>query len=613
MILDHKMKKMKNSKILFFLLIGLMLGVSSCRNDEDRIIEIIDPNVGIMVEGAVSGQVTDTNGNALASATVSLEGTSITTNENGLYSFGNLELMEGSRVVLKVSRQNYFETSRAFTVTRNRSIVDFELIVKAVVPITFDSSNELEWSFSTDGLISSVNIPADAYVFNGTNTPYNGVVNIFTRFINPADRDRTNSIPGDLGGIDANGEEVQLGSFGMLAVELESPSGEKLNLAEGIEATIRLEIPEEYVDNAPSTIPLWHYDLESATWREEGSANLTTDGSSYEGTVTHFSFWNCDAPFPLITFNGRVTNENGQAQTGVNVRITIIGSGLTRYGQTDSNGEFGGKVPSGERLRIEYFRNFPCAEITNTQEIGPFDNDITLEDHIFSTTDPMFHSLSGRVLDCDGLPSATSYLLLLTPSNGETSITPDNNGNFSIEIPECWTNIVLSAFDYNSGFTTETLFFQNGIAEDIILADLTLCTEDMSFLELNHEGTTYRNEVCTGFFKGDNIFIGTSSRDSFPLAPLDGSISLLNFGTAVLEPGDYVTGRLSFSFIDENGIFHDLTCNSQNPCEINLKIESVGAIGELITGSFSGSVNDTNPDFPGATDISGTFSALRQN
>ena len=256
------------------MLIGLLLGMSSCRDDEDRIIEIRDPSPTLMIEGAVSGQVTDRNGDPVSNATVSLEGENILTDQNGLYSFGDMQLMEGQRVVLKVSKSNFFETSRAFTTSRNRSIVDFELSSKAANQATVNSMEEASLSVSRNGLTTFINIPPDAYILDGTNIPYDGSVNIFMSLIDPGDRNSIHSIPGDLGGIDANGEEVQLGSFSMLAVELESPSGQKLNLAEGIEAAIQFAIPEEFVDNAPSTIPLWYYDLDSATWQEEAAEGI---------------------------------------------------------------------------------------------------------------------------------------------------------------------------------------------------------------------------------------------------------------------------------------------------------------------------------------------------
>ena len=604
---------MKNSRILFFLLIGLLIGISSCRDDEDRIVEIIDPNPGLMIEGTVSGQVTDSNGNPIDNAIVSLEGERIATNQNGLYSFSDMPLMEGSRVVLKVSKADYFETSRAFTTTKNRSIVNFELVSKIANFTTVVSTNEAALNVSVNGLTSFINIPPNAYVLDGTSAPYDGPVRIFMSLIDPSDRNSMNSIPGDLGGIDANGEEVQLGSFSMLAVNLESPSGQKLNLMEGMEAAIRFAIPAEYVDNAPATIPLWHYDLDSATWREEGSANISADENFYEGTVTHFSFWNCDAPFPLINLSGRVVDENGLAQPGVDIRITILSSGLTRGGQTDSNGEFLGKVPSGERLKIEYSRRFACVDLREMEEIGPFESDAALDDYTLTFPNEEFNTLSGRVLNCDGQASPTSFILFSSNNGGVMNFIPDNNGNFSITIPTCWTNIVLNAFDFDGGFTTDPILFPNGIVEDIVVPDLSLCTEDMSFVELIHEGTTYRNELCEAFFKGDNLFISASMRDSLPLGPIGASLSVLDFGTTVIAPGDYITERFRFNFVDDAGNIHELRCNSQDPCDIDITIESVGPIGGFITGSYSGTVRDTNTDFPDDTDIIGTFSALRQN
>ena len=84
----------------------------------------------------------------------------------------------------------------------------------------------------------------------------------------------------------------------MMAVELQGASGESLNIAEGSTATLTFPIPQEILGNAPAEIPLWSFNENLGLWVEESVASL--QGSNYVGEVSHFSFWNCDAPFELV-------------------------------------------------------------------------------------------------------------------------------------------------------------------------------------------------------------------------------------------------------------------------------------------------------------------------
>jgi hypothetical protein len=64
-------------------------------------------------------------------------------------------------------------------------------------------------------------------------------------------------------------------------------------LQPGKTAKLRFTIPSSLRSTAPATIPLWSVDETTGLWKQEGSATKGTD--YYEGDVSHFSFWNCDA------------------------------------------------------------------------------------------------------------------------------------------------------------------------------------------------------------------------------------------------------------------------------------------------------------------------------
>ena len=53
------------------------------------------------------------------------------------------------------------------------------------------------------------------------------------------------------------------------------------------------------------------------------------NGNEYSGEVGHFSFWNCDAPFPLVEICGKVITSDGTAPLNVLIRAEVDGFGTT--------------------------------------------------------------------------------------------------------------------------------------------------------------------------------------------------------------------------------------------------------------------------------------------
>ena len=133
---------------------------------------------------------------------------------------------------------------------------------------------------------------------------YSGEVKVFAKYLDPSKLETLEEMPGDLTGVDSEGNMMGLTSFGMLAVELTSQDNNEVYLPVGEKARITMPVPADLLGHAPETIPLWHFDEEIGTWLEEGSAQLV--GDQYVGEVEHFSFWNCDYPYELVNLKGFV-------------------------------------------------------------------------------------------------------------------------------------------------------------------------------------------------------------------------------------------------------------------------------------------------------------------
>jgi hypothetical protein len=72
-------------------------------------------------------------------------------------------------------------------------------------------------------------------------------------------------------------------------------------------------------------VPLWHFDEASARWVQEGTATLGGTGAAqyYEGTVTHFSYWNADQVAETVDLEGCVVTADGKP--AVNVLVSASG------------------------------------------------------------------------------------------------------------------------------------------------------------------------------------------------------------------------------------------------------------------------------------------------
>jgi len=104
-----------------------------------------------------------------------------------------------------------------------------------------------------------------------------------------------------------------------------------LQLATGKNATVTFPIATATQSTAPATIPLWFFDETKGMWIEQGSATKT--GNTYVGTVSHFTWWNCDWGGGPLTYTATFVDQNGnhylittftllQVMAGVEVEVT---------------------------------------------------------------------------------------------------------------------------------------------------------------------------------------------------------------------------------------------------------------------------------------------------
>lgn len=174
-------------------------------------------------------------------------------------------------------------------------------------------------------------------------------------------------------------------SYGALNATFVGSNGEALQLAENIQADIRIPLAVRAV-NPPATIPLISFDETRGIWFVEGSATLAFDEQTrpyYAGQVNHFSTWNADVLFDSVNILGcALDNQTQQGIPGLRVQadgVNYIGRSIA---YTDVNGQFSIAV----RPNSEVLLSVRDADgQSSTSRVRVFNSDIELENCL--TTD----------------------------------------------------------------------------------------------------------------------------------------------------------------------------------------------------------------------------------
>jgi len=401
----------------------------------------VDDN--IMVTAGVRGTVIDENNLPVSGATVTSGAYSTTTNRYGVFSFSNIQLSKANGYV-KVVKPGYFNSVKTFVTTSGRiHNVRIKLLQKTNTG-TFDATTGGTVSLGTGGKLV---MPANA-VTDAGGVAYTGMVNVAMVWINPTAPNLPEIVPGDLRGLTTSGEERGLETYGMLGVEITTPGGQSLKIASGKSAELTFPVPAALNGTAPATIDLWHFDEAKGRWKQEGTA--TKNGTNYVANVTHFSFWNCDAPFPLIDLCMTLVNAtNSQPLNNVQVRIKRP-NGSYGYGWTDSLGNLCGKVPKNEPLILEVLDQ--CNNIVYTQNIGPFSANASLGTIAVTIPAPSQLIITGTLVNCSNA-NVTNGVAIIYTGGAYNYNVPVTNGTFSLTLIRCsggTLNFTVLGVDYTT-------------------------------------------------------------------------------------------------------------------------------------------------------------------
>ena len=386
------------------------------------------PAVPDPINAIVQGNVVDENGQPEAGVLVKVGTQTTTTDSKGYFRIRNATLDKYTSLVT-AEKAGYYKAYRTFAATSGTNQVAIKLIPKTLTG-TVDASTGGAVTLSNGAKVS---LPANGIV-KASGGAHSGAVNVYASYIDPTASDIAERVPGSFIADDKNGTRVMLSSFGMMAVELESASGEKLQIKNGSKATISAPIPASIQSSAPATIPLWYVDETTGVWKEEGAG--TRQGNTYVGEVSHFSFWNWDISIPAINLSMTVMN-HGVPVVHAKVRITrtSMTTGLTQsYGWTDSLGGVSGLVPANENLLLEVLD--PCNSPLYSQNIGPFATNTNLGTITITPAGSSLITFKGKLLNCTNA-AVTDGFAIITYNNTVRYARVNGQGEFSTTFTRC--------------------------------------------------------------------------------------------------------------------------------------------------------------------------------
>ncbi|MEM6685630.1 MAG: hypothetical protein AAF617_07505, partial [Bacteroidota bacterium] len=348
-----------------------------------------------------------------------------------------------------------------------------------------------------DGETSQVSLDNGASVtFRGDfitadGNPYNGAVVVVNPYISPNTVATIKQKPGGLFAQDADNDARYLETYGMVTVNLFSPSGEVLNIDPNSPATIEFPIDFSQSSTAPETIKMWHFDETQGYWKEDGQA--TRDGNNYVGEVTHFTWWNCDIPADLVELCFTITPTNTAANTPYFVILKSISNGNFIYsGELTSLETECGFIPENEDIEIQIFASGisnDCAfELIHQETLGSYTTNatatITFQETLTVT------QITGTATNCNGNPITNGYLYI-----DNDHIFNITNGIIDIGVQSCVSAseiITVQLFDFDTS--------QWGIIENVSIANPTV-----------NIGTMSTCETSGGIFNG-NLTLATQQQ-----------------------------------------------------------------------------------------------------
>jgi hypothetical protein len=583
------------SKKLFILILLFPFLFSNCSSDSGNGGNSIDTplNFGSEVSKNFSGQIVDENNNALPNVAITISNKTATTDVNGIFII-NGATVHDKFAYITAKKAGYIDGSRSLIPTSGINNVKITMLTGTVVGTVNSGST------GTISLPNGTKVTFDGNFKTENGQAYSGSVSVIMHHLDPSDPNLLDKMPGMLLAQNSNGEERILETYGMMNVELRGAVSQKLQLA--TTAQIEMPISTSQLATSPTSIPLWHFDETLGYWKEEGSA--TKQGTKYVGTVSHFSWWNCDAQFPTVRLSLTVVNSNSTPLANVRVGIRRATSSYTVSGNTNSQGQISGLVPANESLTMEVFDS--CGNIVSTTNIGPFAVATTLPNLVIPNSTIQSTLVQGNLLKCDGTIVTNGYVLMRY--GNQNMLTTVTNGAFSLTMLVCSatnTGFSLQGFDYDNLQTTNSInyTYTNPVTN---VGNLTACSTISEFISYRIDTNPIKYIIANITASGRSSASGSTNSgltiSAYSVNSPTTSQGFYLYGNTIV-PGIYTSSMFSIESADTGAI------NVQTVNTVSYNLSSVGAVGQYIDITFNGTYNNST----GSHAITGVAHVIRDN
>lgn len=294
---------------------------------------------------------------------------STTTDSNGHFSLSNV-MVDTNAAFISVKKYGYIDGFRTLMA---------HAYGQQYLKVTM-SPKDLTTSFSGSAVgnigFTGVNIVfSPNQIYNTSNQVYKGTVSVAVDFITPSDPDAPTRMAGDLRGIDNNGQDVGLISFGQVAVDLLDtnnvalhPDGEHL-------VNVTMTIPGPYRASAPAQIGLFYLDTISGYWKQETLGYK--QGNNYTGNIRKGTRWLFATTYQQVTLEANILKQVGVPVSNLLTTIQTKIDFFPTYSYTNSNGQYLGRVAANQPLILTL--TDPCGNLVFQKEIGPYSGYTTLD------------------------------------------------------------------------------------------------------------------------------------------------------------------------------------------------------------------------------------------
>ncbi len=302
----------------------------------------------VAVAGSVAGRVRVAGGDeAVGGVTLTLGGRTVTANEQGWFSFG--EVPPGEGVSLVARHDGYAEGVMALTV-RVGAITSADVALVRMQPAQPIDTAAGGTITGASGV--SVRFPAGALV-TADGRAATGMATVALAYLDASSMAMRVAFPASFTGRRTDGTTVPFESFGVVAVDVRQGS-QALSLAAGMSAELTLPVVPSQAAAAPATVPLWSLDAANARWAEEGTATRQTVAGRdvWVASVPHLSWWNVDLPYETTCVRACVRDPQGATVPNVEVVLNGVDYSGSSRAWTGADGCFAADVKRASQVSV---------------------------------------------------------------------------------------------------------------------------------------------------------------------------------------------------------------------------------------------------------------------